>query len=291
MREESWAVLGKPGDMPLVFPRPASMALIALFAGWLSACETEPATDDRPAVLAVTPETELLDMSTRVALQMRAEERRFSVDPPLPSRLSEERCDASVGPAPAVIRALDSRADQRQLLPLNVLRALETNELATVRASFVAPSDPLAMPTYRRLLGREAGLDAERKLAALREQRWVVVVHVVNYEGARLVRKKNELRRSWIPGVIDTWLGVYEVGEDVALCGGRVTVRNDVTDAPIRLRLRTMTRDRLVSQLTERWQSQARELVARVAPSLRWPGSKQPSAPPPADNKSASPPD
>ena len=74
-----------------------------------------------------------------------------------------------------------------------------------------------------------------------------------------------------MPGVLDAWLAIYQRDDDHSLCQVRVTVRNDTRDAPVRRRLKSRTRERLIRQLGRSLRAQSRIALGRISGVLRMP--------------------
>jgi hypothetical protein len=145
------------------------------------------------------------------------------------------------------------------------------DELVSVRSHFAAPSDELAAPACRRVRSLEDAAHVQQQLAELAARPFVAVAHVINYAEPRLTLKPNARHREWIPGVLDAILAIYDADDDDPICQIRVTVRNDVTDAPIRVRLRSDTREQLKHRLGEHWRSRAARELPRISSFLELP--------------------
>ena len=225
-----------------------------------------PASDDSPLARA----------SREVAFELAVAERRLARELPPPASLDTRRCPdddlREAGDAPMLhLRVRDSRADRRQLVPLSVTNRLAPDELEPIRKRFAQPTDELATPSFRRLASLEVATSAKRELAGLAARPFLAVAHVINYGEPLLTRKPNARRRHWVPGVLDTMLVVYDIRKSEPLCQVRVTVRNDTTDAPVWIRLRSDTREDLKRQLGDEWHVKAVTELGQISSFFRWP--------------------
>ncbi len=267
--------------------RVALLMLLASLSHLATGCELgeDPTAtwQDRPlSHVRATPSAEqhpesALDLESRkVAFELAVAERRLAFDPPLPRSLDRQVCPDdelrdSADPPLLHLRVRDSRADRRQLLPLSVTDRIAVDELEAIRGRFEQPADDLAARTFRRTKSLEDAVIAQRELASLARRPFLAMAHVINYGEPRLTRKPNAPRRHWVPGVLDTLLVVYDLHERAPLCQVRVTVQNDTTDAPIRLRMRSDTRERLKDQLGEIWHEKAAAQLGSISAFLSWP--------------------
>ncbi len=236
-----------------------------------------PLSHARPVHTTATGnESPLARASREVAFELAVAERRLAREIPQPDSLDVQPCpddELREGGESATLhlRVQDSRVDRRQLLPLSVTGPLAPDELEPIRKRFVQPTDELAAREFRRLGSLEEAASAKRELAELTARPFLGVAHVVNYGEPRLTRKPNARRRHWVRGVLDTMLVVYDLRDAEPLCQVRVTVRNDTTDAPLRIRLRSDTREQLKRQLGEDWHQKAVAQLGRISSVLRWP--------------------
>ena len=253
-----------------------------------SACENlnsdwYPPSHDRPPSHVGSPdpptttERSPLERASRtVAFELRMAEQRLARELPRPRSLSARVCaDDALRQAgePSTLHLLvrDSRYDRRQLLPLGITTRMAPDELDPIRKRFEQPEDELALPVHLRVRRLEDATASQRELADLAARPFVAVAHVLGYNEPRLTRKPAALRRHWTPGVLDTMLLVYDLRDGQPLCQVRTTVRNDVSDAPILIRLRSDTREALKLQLADRWRETAARRLGQITSYLQLP--------------------
>jgi hypothetical protein len=201
----------------------------------------------------------------RVAYELYRVRQRFG---PLPGTLerARQRCpDQTIHQASPddsrrtlVLRAVDERAESRELLPLRITEKLRTHELDELGRAFEAGGER----------------DGERLLAELGRvaaHRYLGVYHVTEYAGPDLVLRMGELRRKWVPGTLRAWFVIYDLEARQRLCAVDVTVRSDTQGAPTSSRLRSETRQRLEVELGRGLVRQARQRLAELTSELRWP--------------------
>ena len=157
------------------------------------------------------------------------------------------------------LRVIDARYDTRSVLPLRVTRHLtepDLNELDSVLAGIEPAGDVDG---------------ALAQVARLRERRYVGAYHVIHYAGPKWFVRTTTMRPAWDAGRFDAWFVIHDATSGEAKCAARVTVNGDATNAPLRTRLRSDTRDRLTTELGERARSATEDALARITSELRLP--------------------
>jgi hypothetical protein len=236
----------------------------------LVACDRAPSPSPPVAAPAAkqAPAGELEAKTARARIQD-----RLNHPPTRPERFKQQRCpDAEIGRHPPAerelsLRVLDARYDLRRVLPQRVTRHLtapDLNELDQVLAGVDAPG---AAEQKRAALG-----SVER----LVRQRFVGVYHVTHYAAPKWVVRVGRVKPVWDAGRLDTWFAIHDAESGEALCASRVSVVGDATDAPVRVRLRSDTRDRLTDELGERLRAATPGALGRISSALVLPGSAEP---------------
>jgi len=257
------------------------LALLTAGLGLLaSGCEHELAGHASASAASAREATEshsLVRQSAQVAVEYTRARQRLEQQLPLPRRLRMQRCpDRSIeGWAETdrtlLLRSQDSRIVRKKLLPLLLTAHLSSHDLLAVR-QYLSGADGDFSDA---LLGRPASPKAARmalaELSALERRRFAGIYHVIRYGAPRLIHKIGRRRPEWVPGILDTWLAIYELYEDRPLCQVRVTVRNDTRDAPIRRRLKSQTRERLIRELGGSLRARSRIALSRISSALRMP--------------------
>src|SRR5690606_936772 len=77
----------------------------------------------------------------------------------------------------------------------------------------------------------------------------------------------------WISGVLSANVGLYDAKTARRLCGTTVNVENDTRNAPIRSRLRTDTRERLIVELSVELTRRSSAAFTGLGSKLRLPTS------------------
>lgn len=237
-----------------------------LSAALALACESSPKPAP-PLAVALAPArsqtAEGVEAARARLLVMRTRE------PSRPARFAERRCDdAGFAARPESerelsLRVVDARYDKRHVLPMRVTRhvtAPDLNRLDQILAGVEAPEE------------KDSALGSVERLS---RQRFVGVHHVVHYVAPKWVVRVGKLKPAWEAGRIDTWFAVHDAASGEALCSTRVSLVGDATGAPLRVRLRSDTRDRLTDALGERLRRATGEALAKISGALLLPGAGQ----------------
>jgi hypothetical protein len=228
------------------------------------ACDRSPAPAPAPpqAAVAARADRELPAKAARAQVQA-----MLAREMVRPQRFAEQRCpDAELGSRPAAarelsLRVVDARYDKRRVIPMRVTRhvtAPDLNRLDQVLAGVEAPQELAAAATSVERLSR---------------QRYVGVHHVVHYVAPKWVVRVGRVKPIWEAGRLDSWFAVHEAETGKALCATRITVIGDATGAPIRVRLRSETRDRLTDSLGDGLRRATSGALARISGALLLPGA------------------
>ncbi|MFC1642524.1 hypothetical protein ACFL5O_07530 [Myxococcota bacterium] len=174
-----------------------------------------------------------------------------------------------------VIRVVDSRMDQRQLLPLHLTQALTSREFDELEQHFEPSLSRVSEASEPQPHTEQGGLQALSRLRELEQRRYLGVYYVRRYSRPKLILKLGKLKREWLPGVLLTWFAVYDLRKQERLCFVKRLVRNDTRDASISWRRRVITGERFTRDLIERTIQGTREQLAPVAHEVQWPPSKR----------------
>lgn len=158
--------------------------------------------------------------------------------PVIPPSRARERCPDDVLPRGAsestlAVRVHDVRSERRELLPLDVVLALESGV---------------------------SGSDAPRYVADL-------LIDV--YSNPRLFRRLDAPHSEWAAGKLEGRLVIRDRRERRALCQVPVRVRGNAADAPISRRLREATRAALEHKLERAVNDELRVALASISGVLR----------------------
>ena len=162
----------------------------------------------------------------------------------------------------------DARYQAESLLPLAVTDPLQTRDDARLLGFYEPSQAELANP-FERLLKSEADAKAaEQEVARLEQRQYKGVFHITLFKKPHLIRKKNKRRREWTRGVLRAWLAIYAIDTSKLLCQVEVISITDVGDAPITIRLRADTKQRLVRELTEELREKSQQALGSISKVL-----------------------
>jgi len=256
---------------------PGTVALALAIVGGGAGCEHPPlARHEAGAQLPTAPAARNREEALRRArFELAVLARELERERPAASTRSAERCPdpllrAAGGDPTVFVRVSDRRADQRQLVPLSVRRAIGRDELEPLRDELDGRREDGAR-------GRSGALStaeierARGRIARLRARPYVAEFELSAYAEPRITRRAGSLRSEWVPGILAARLTVYDRRDGAVRCQTPLLVRSRVADAPVSLRLRPATRERLIDELgTELHAAGARALPA-MSDHLRWP--------------------
>jgi hypothetical protein len=242
----------------------------------LMACENQDDRRSRPPSASIKAPVALAAVSQNIAFRRHAMARRLQADPVLPKRYREQACpddrlrQLALEPAAhtLVLRTYDARVGAKHLLPLDLLRRLETGEMRKIDGGFNQPPE----------LGGKIASDAAARqvLGALdeaRQRRFRGVYHIVEYAPPALIRRVGRMRSEWVPGWLVAWLAIEDLDRQELLCQTRVLVRSDVRDEPVTRRTKSEVKQRLIGELAGSLRSDSQPALQRISSILRLPAS------------------
>ncbi|MBN2192929.1 MAG: hypothetical protein JW751_08935 [Polyangiaceae bacterium] len=261
---------------------PLGLALVALLGGGTASCDPAPAAAHalpQPPLLANVRANdhgrEADEALRRARFDLAVLAHELARERSRPPRQSRMRCpDATLrgagGDPTLVLLARDDRLDRRSLVPLALLRELARDELDPVRAALglagsAVEREVAAAPSNADLMR------AKSSLASLRDRPYVAEILLTAYAEPRIIRKVGALRSEWVPGLLAADLAVYERRSGTIVCQAPLLVRNHVADAPIAVRLRPSTRERLTLELGSELHVAGAAALAEMTDYLRWP--------------------
>ena len=254
--------------------RSGHLPILAAFTLTLMACEE---TIDRPSKQSALPAAPAIDLqaaSNAVAFRRHEIARRLDAEPAAPAKLRELECpddrlkqlglDASA--RVLVLKTHDARIGAKNLLPLDLLRLLETGELDKIDRLFDQPpelggkirSQPLAEQAF-------GAIDAASK------RRFRGVYHIVEYAPPALIHKLGKMRAEWVPGCLVAWLTIEDLERADVVCQTRIIVRNDVTDEPVYRRTKSEVKERLIAELGRSLRGESARALEKISSILRLP--------------------
>ena len=236
-------------------PRRLGLLLLLRLGSWLSGCENS-ALPESPS-----PRPAPSSKPAEASLELRQRFWQLTRRPPVLRDPNAKNCQTFEGEPRLVIEALDARADQRQLLPLSLLRPLETLELTRLRPYALDAHGPgeLPAPPWRKL-----GPDLER----LAQRRFKGVFQITLYLAPKRVYRVKRNKMEWEPGRVHAWLVIFDTQTSRALCQTRLEVKNDVEGLPLSRRRREETEMRLIRELGQGLQDTAKQELPQLAPGL-----------------------
>jgi len=149
-------------------------------------------------------------------------------------RCPDELLPRGASEAALPVRVTDARTDRREILPLALRTALQG-----------PTKEPAELPRY---------------FAELRVER---------YESPKLFRRLSAPRSEWAPGILRARLMVQDAEARATLCQAEVRFTGDAREAPIRRRLREMTRNSLQQKLLTGTLAQMESALSGISSVLR----------------------
>jgi hypothetical protein len=245
--------------------------LIACVGLCAAACRTRNADLERAALASQAVAVEQNQGGKSLAQELAY--RRFQVTRKLaseltrPPRFRTEPCpDARIESSrKLLLGSEDARIQPKQLLPLDLLEHVLGRNLQY--APRVARFSSLPPPPNSEAEAKRLSLEVEE----LSRRRYKAVHYITDYGSPRLIHRPNKARPEWVPGVLATWLVVHDLDADTALCQTQIIVRNDVKDEPIRRKLKSEVRERLIRELGIALRDETPRALARITQKLALP--------------------
>lgn len=179
------------------------------------------------------------------------------------SRFSERRC-ADVKPSTLVLRVEDQRFEKKILLPLIVTRHLTWPDASALDESLVREHAELPK-------------NVVPEVEALAMAEHVGVFHVIQYSPPRRIFRMGHMKPEWVAGILTAWFAVHDAKTGAVACSTHMIVKNDVSQAPLSLKLRAETAEALTESLGRELRAQAPMALKRMSDRLAMPDS-EPSA-------------
>jgi hypothetical protein len=255
------------------FPRSGWLPLIAACSLPAAACKE---TIDPPRKQSAQPAALAIDLrdATNTALFRRHEiARRLRADPVRPGKGERECPDdrlkrLAVDPSDTVLMLTthDARIGAKHLLPLNLVRQIETREIDRIDRLFDQPPE-LGGKIRSETLARQA-LGA---IDGVSRRRFRGVYHIVEYAPPALIHKLGKMRAEWVPGVLLAWLSIEDLNSSEVVCQTRILVRNDVTGEPVFRRSKSEVKERLIAELGQSLRGESVRALGKISSVLRLP--------------------
>ena len=253
----------------------------------LLGCEkTSRLAPENVAVRPGRPRADLAGLHNQIVAALADAQAHFRSTPIPPDGHDTRLCPDSAlpsgtadGPQELVVRAVDARVAPKDLIPLEVIARLETDDFAGVLRHLRGGRAALWDPVAARPLSREAGQAALEELGRLRAARLLAEVRILGYTAPHLFIRKGALRREWNAGFLAFDLVVSDLNARTALCRAPGSVRGDASTAPIRRRLREQTRLMLQRQLADRTWAAMGDALGRISTRLALPDPTLRAAP------------
>ncbi|MBN1612738.1 MAG: hypothetical protein JW940_39310 [Polyangiaceae bacterium] len=254
------------------------LAFLALSV--LLCCEhTSRTAKESAAVRPDRPQDDLGELQREIAVALADAEQHLRSFTMSPSGHELRACPDSAlarqaaggGPLKLVVRAFDARVEAKNLLPLEIIARLETDDFARALRHLRGGRAALWDPSGARPVSLEAGESALEDLRRLRATRLVAEVRILEYTAPHLFIRKGALRYQWAAGSLAFDLVVHDLTARSVLCQAPVVVRGDATAAPVRRRLRERTRLSLQRQLADRAWAATGDALGRISARLALP--------------------
>lgn len=184
-----------------------------------------------------------------------------------PSRFGERRCpDAAIETkSELVLRVEDARFEKKILLPLLVTRHLTWPDASALEQVIVSRRTDLAP-------------NVVPEIEALASARHVGVFHVIQFSPPRRIFRPSRNKPEWVPGILMAWFAVHDAKGGAPLCSTHMLVKNDVSQAPLRLKLRSETADALTESLGRELRARAPAALRQMSSRLAMPDAADPGA-------------
>lgn len=227
-----------------------------------------------PSVAAQTAPCTAERRGTELALRWRQVHGRLEEPMPELTSFEERSCPderirrrAPAGAARTLsLGFADARYGARSLMPLVMTRWLASHHEEKLEA-LLAPTGNSHSARFA-FRSENAANDAERLLVALDQRVYKGVFYIIQYKKPHLIRKKGKFRREWLPGLLRAWFVVFDIDTSEALCSTRMVVVSDIEDAPVWLRTKADTQNRLVSELGETMLDNSQAALASISGEL-----------------------
>lgn len=182
-----------------------------------------------------------------------------------PKHFGERRCpdDVIARPSELVLRVKDARYEKKLLLPLLATRHLTWPDASALEQVVVREQGELA-----------PGVVPE--IETLSAARHVGVFHVIQFSPPRRIFRPNKIKPEWVPGIVTAWFAVHDAKGGAPLCSTHMLVKNDVSQAPLMLKLRAETADALTESLGRELRSRAPAALDRMSKLLTMPAASAP---------------
>ncbi|MCA9594543.1 MAG: hypothetical protein KC776_14565 [Myxococcales bacterium] len=247
-------------------------AVLALCALAVSACDPP---HKAPAPPREEPHPAAADRAAKVAAARSKTRAHLGRHATRPRKIAEKTCDDSElkrrAPDSAArvltLATEDARYEAKSLLPLRITNQLTVPRWTDFEDVLAGVGDRGQTPEVI----DEAVRGVERESA----RRFLGVYHVLYYSVPKRIHKLGKRHAEWVAGVLDAWFVIHDAQSLTPLCQAHITVRNDVKDAPLAVRLKSDTRDALVTTLGGELRSASKEALSRMTGVLTMPDDDQ----------------
>jgi hypothetical protein len=184
-----------------------------------------------------------------------------------PKRFSEKHCpdDATGNAKPElVLRVEDARFEKKILLPLSITHHLTW-------------PDPLALEQALVRRRSTLGANVPSEIETLARARYVGVFHVLEYSPPRRIFRPNHMHPEWVAGWLGAWLAIHEAKGGALVCATHFIVKNDVSQAPLAIRMKSETTEALTEALGSALRLEAPAALGRITRVLALPDAALPT--------------
>ncbi len=183
-----------------------------------------------------------------------------------PKRFSEQHCpDETIGTAQSelVLRVEDARYQKKILLPLSITHHLTWPDPPALEQALVRRRAPLAD-------------SVAPQVETLGRARYVGVFHILQYSPPRRIFRPNHMHPEWVEGWLGAWLAIHETQGGAVVCSTHFIVKNDVSQAPLAIRLKSETTELLTEALGRELRAQAPAALRHISSVLALPDAPVP---------------
>jgi hypothetical protein len=220
---------------------------------------------DAPAPLASDPQPPPSDKPVvdRKALAAKLEP-WLTREEEAPKHFAERRCpdDVVARPSELILRVEDARWEKKSLIPLRVTKHLTWPDASALEQVIVREHgelEPSVVP----------------QVETLAAARYVGVFHVIQFSQPRRIFRPNKIKPEWVPGIMTAWFAVHEAKGGPPVCGTHMMVKNDVSQAPLMLKLREETAEALTEALGRELRAKAPAALGKMSQLLSMPNTNR----------------
>ena len=254
------------------FRHSGSVPLLLAFS-LAAACEENTDQSRKQSSPPTAAAIDLREASNTVAFRRHEMARRLHAEPSPPGtrerpcpddRLKALGLDTSL--MVLMLTTHDARIGAKHLLPLDLVRQIETRELDQIDRLFDQPPE-----LGGKLRSEPLAQQALGAIDAVSKRRFRGVYHITEYAPPALIHKLGKMRAEWVPGCLVAWLAIEDLDRSEVVCQARVLARNDVTGEPVFRRTKSEVKQRLIAELGHDLREESVRALGKISSVFRLP--------------------